>query len=75
MPEDALLRGAGDVPFEGFSVAVEFKAVGAVGELRMADAEGGVGADGALRGGEGLFAVRVMEKERTLLPGRGGEGR
>ena len=69
MPEDALFRGAGDVPFNGFSVAVEFKAVGTVGELRVADAEGGVGADGALRGGEGLFAVGIMEEERRVLLG------
>jgi hypothetical protein len=62
----AVLSG-GHVPFEGFSVAVEFKAVGAVGELRVAEAEGGVGADGALRGGESLFAVGVAEEERAPL--------
>ena len=66
MPEDALLRGAGDVPLQRLAVAVEFKAVGAVGELRMADAEGGVGADGALGGGESLFAVGIMEEERRV---------
>ena len=75
LPEGALFREAGDVPFQRLAVTVEFEAVGAVGELRVADAEGGVGADGALRGGEGLFAVGIMEEERALLPGRGCEGR
>ena len=74
MPEGALLRGADHMPLDGPAVAVKFEAVGAVGELRVADAEGGVGADGALRGGEGLFAVGIMEEERALLPGRGDRG-
>ena len=69
IPEDALFRGAGDVPFNGFSATVELKAVGAVGELRVADADGGVGANGALRGGKSLFAVGIMEEERALLLG------
>ena len=67
MPVDALFRGAGDVPFNGFSATVELKAVGAVGELRVADAEGGVGANGALRGRKGFFAIGIMEEERALL--------
>ena len=67
MPEDALFRGADHMPLDGLAVTVEFKAVRAVGELRVAEAEGGVGADGALRGGESLFAVGVAEEERAPL--------
>ena len=59
------------MPLKGFAVAVEFEAVGAVGEPEVVDAEGRVGADGALRGGKGLLAVGVAENERLLLQGRG----